>query len=211
MLRDDNAWCPFGNSFRIPEPDTVLCFTYGHPCWPTVCLSSWPVCLSGPWHWATYLWRTWDTQNLACLAPFCTSAGALRPMWPRVFPIPSPTLYSCSSGSRPTYPSFSCHKRVGTPSIPICCPLPQDRVSCSPCWLPTPYVAEAYLGFYLPSISQMLELERCTTIPSNTCLPRMVSICRQPCWSMPFFLSAWHTTPFYDCSLTQQWPNIRER
>lgn len=26
ILRDDNAWCPSGNSFYIPEPDTVLCF-----------------------------------------------------------------------------------------------------------------------------------------------------------------------------------------
>lgn len=198
ILRDDNVWCPFGHPFHIPEPDTVLCF---HLC-PSLLayhVSVQLACVS----LQTLALGHISLEDLghpesSMPNPFLhisrNTAPCVGPGSPRT---PSPTLYSYSSGSRPTYPCLSPAIRgCAHPVFLAAVPLPQDRVSCSPCWLPTLYVAEACLGFYLPSTSQMLELERRTTIPSNTCFSRMLSLCGQPCWPMPFSKClAYHTSP----------------
>lgn len=179
-----------------------------------LCVSPADLCISWDFNSGLHISGGFGTymQTLVCLTP----SSMMLLLGSRVFPNSSPTPYSYSWVQTCAFLSYSCHKKVGTAGIPRRCfspPTPtQCRASCSHvahaglqlC------VAESDLGLDLPSISQALGLQTSTTRPRNTCFSRMANICRQRVGQCPF-LSAWHTTHFRDCSLTQQRPNTREQ
>lgn len=194
------ARSPSGSSFCIPKPSPALC---RHLC-PSLLTSHVSLQLScrSLGTWAMVHISLEDLGHADCSLPnpfpayqqeHCSLLGS------RVSPDSSPTPYSYSSGSRLMPPCLTpAIRRWAHPAFQAAASRPPSpyRFSCSACWHPTLYVAEAGLGYYLPSVSQALGLQTCTTICRNTCFLGMISICRQPYWPGPFSKClAYHTFP----------------
>lgn len=186
------ARSPSGSSFCIPKPSPALC---RHLC-PSLLTSHVSLQLScrSLGTWAMVHISLEDLGHADCSLPnpfpayqqeHCSLLGS------RVSPDSSPTPYSYSSGSRLMPPCLTpAIKRWAHPAF---------LAAASP---PTPHphtgshVAEAGLGYYLPSVSQAPGLQTCTTICRNTCFLGMINICRQPYWPVPFSKClAYHTFP----------------